>query len=60
MIYSTPSPPELMELAPMEVTLSGSPARVSLEAQVTETGVLEIYCVATSGERWKLEFNLRS
>ena len=55
-----PIPPELMELAPMEVTLSGSPARVSLEAQVTETGVLEIYCVATSGERWKLEFNLRS
>ncbi len=47
-------------LDPMEVTLSGAPARVSLEAQVTETGMLEIYCVATSGERWKLEFNLRS
>jgi hypothetical protein len=44
----------------MEVTLSGAPARVSLEAQVTETGVLEIYCVAAAGERWKLEFNLRS
>ena len=55
-----PIPPEVEELAPMEVTLSGAPARVSLEAQVTETGMLEIYCVATSGERWKLEFNLRS
>ncbi|MCX6605707.1 MAG: Hsp70 family protein, partial [Acidobacteria bacterium] len=46
-----PIPPEVEELAPMEVTLSGAPARVSLEAQVTETGMLEIYCVATSGER---------
>ncbi len=55
-----PIPPGVEELAPMEVTLSGAPARVSLEAQVTETGMLEIYCVATSGERWKLEFNLRS
>lgn len=55
-----PIPPDVEELAPMEVTLSGAPARVSLEAQVTETGMLEIYCVATSGERWKLEFNLRS
>ena len=55
-----PIPPDVVELAPMEVTLSGDPARVSLEAQVTETGMLEIYCVATSGERWKLEFNLRS
>jgi hypothetical protein len=44
----------------MEVTLSGAPARVSLEAQVTETGILEIYCVASGGARWKLEFNLRS
>lgn len=55
-----PIPPGVEELAPMEVTLSGAPARVSLEAQVTETGMLEIYCVAASGERWKLEFNVRS
>jgi hypothetical protein len=55
-----PIPPGVEELAPMEVTLSGAPARVSLEAQVTETGILEIYCVASGGARWKLEFNLRS
>ena len=55
-----PIPPGVEELAPMEVTLSGAPARVSLEAQVTETGMLEIYCVAAGGQRWKLEFNLRS
>lgn len=55
-----PIPAGVEALAPMEVTLSGAPARVSLEAQVTETGVLEIYCVAAAGERWKLEFNLRS
>jgi hypothetical protein len=55
-------PDELEELAPVRVTLAGDPGttvRVSLETQVTETGVLELYCVARDGRRWKLEFDLR-
>lgn len=55
-------PDELEELAPVEVTLPGSSgevARVSLEAAVTETGVLQLFCVAKDGRRWKLEFNVR-
>ncbi|MCZ2147423.1 MAG: Hsp70 family protein [Bryobacterales bacterium] len=55
-------PDELEELAPVEVTLPGSAgevARVSLEAAVTETGVLQLFCVAKDGRRWKLEFNVR-
>lgn len=53
---------ELEELAPIEVTLSGGDGqmvRVALESKVTETGVLELYCVAKDGRRWKLEFNVR-
>ncbi len=53
---------ELEELAPIEVTLSGGDGqivRVSLESKVTETGVLELWCVAKDGRRWKLEFNVR-
>jgi hypothetical protein len=55
-------PEELEELAPIEVTLSGGDGqivRVSLESKVTETGVLELWCVAKDGRRWKLEFNVR-
>jgi len=26
---------------------------------VTETGMLELWCVAGDGRRWKLEFNVR-
>jgi hypothetical protein len=26
---------------------------------VTETGLLQLWCVARDGRRWKLEFNLR-
>ncbi len=54
-------PAELDEMPPMEVTLTGQPgmAAVTLESQVTETGVLEIYCVARDGRRWKLSFNVR-
>jgi len=33
---------------------------VTLEALVTETGVLELWCVARDGRRWKLEFNVRA
>jgi len=32
---------------------------VTLASYVTDTGVLELYCVAASGDRWKLEFSVR-
>jgi molecular chaperone DnaK (HSP70) len=51
------------ELAPIEVFLPGNAGEsvpVSLEALVTETGVLELWCVARDGRRWKLEFNVRA
>ena len=57
---------ELEELSPVEVLMeeaSGQPSqgvvRVTLESLVTETGVLELWCVARDGRRWKLEFNVR-
>lgn len=55
---------EIEELSPVEVTLpaDGNPGemvRVTLEAVVTETGVLQLWCVARDGRRWKLEFNVR-
>jgi molecular chaperone DnaK (HSP70) len=56
----------LEELAPIEVFLpphaGGSREEivpVTLETYVTETGMLELWCVATDGRRWKLEFNVR-
>ncbi|MBZ5603143.1 MAG: Hsp70 family protein [Acidobacteriia bacterium] len=51
------------ELAPIEVFLPGNAGEavpVSLETLVTETGVLELWCVARDGRRWKLEFNVRA
>ncbi len=56
---------ELEELAPMEVTLpaeGGNPGEVvpvTLESVITETGLLQLWCVAKDGRRWKLEFNVR-
>jgi hypothetical protein len=53
---------DLEELAPIEVTLAGGAGEVtpvSFETVVTETGVLELWCVARDGRRWKLEFNVR-
>jgi Hsp70 protein len=56
---------ELEELAPMEVSLTGeggdasAVVPVSFETVVTETGVLQLWCVARGGRRWKLEFNVR-
>ena len=55
---------DLEELAPVEVNLpaeghAGEVARVTLEAVVTETGMLQLWCVAKDGRRWKLEFNVR-
>ncbi len=56
---------ELEELTPMEVALPAEGANVgdvvpvTLETVVTETGVLQLWCVARDGRRWKLEFNVR-
>jgi molecular chaperone DnaK (HSP70) len=53
---------ELEELSPMEVNLPGENGElvaVTLETVVTETGVLQLWCVARDGRRWKLEFNVR-
>jgi len=54
---------ELEELSPVEVNLpadaGGQVVRVTLETVVTETGVLQLWCVARDGRRWKLEFNVR-
>lgn len=55
---------ELEELSPMEVTLpagtdTSAVVPVSFETAVTETGLLQLWCVARDGRRWKLEFNVR-
>jgi hypothetical protein len=55
---------DLEELSPMEVNLPASEGfgqlvPVSLETIVTETGILQLWCVARDGRRWKLEFNVR-
>ena len=54
---------ELQELSPMEVSFGGESSAevvpVSFETVVTETGMLQLWCVARDGRRWKLEFNVR-
>ena len=55
---------ELEELSPMEVTLPAGVATsevvpVSFETVITETGLLQLWCVAGDRRRWKLEFNVR-
>ncbi|HJT88041.1 MAG TPA: Hsp70 family protein [Bryobacteraceae bacterium] len=55
---------ELEELSPMEVAFeagesSSEVVPVSFETVVTETGMLQLWCVARDGRRWKLEFNVR-
>jgi molecular chaperone DnaK (HSP70) len=59
-------PDDMEELSPMEVFLpphtDGTREEivpVTLESKVTETGMLELWCVAADGRRWKLEFNVR-
>jgi len=53
----------LEELSPMEVAFSAGETSevvpVSFETVVTETGMLQLWCVARDGRRWKLEFNVR-
>ena len=57
---------DIEELAPIQVSLPinadagmGGTVPVTLESNVTETGLLELWCVAADGRRWKLEFNVR-
>jgi Hsp70 protein len=55
---------ELSELHPIETLLSkaegdGKTVRVKLKSKVTELGVLELWCVAPDGRKWKLEFDIR-
>jgi len=55
---------DLEELAPIEVSLSAEEnaagvVPVSFETVVTETGLLQLWCVARDSRRWKLEFNVR-
>jgi hypothetical protein len=57
---------DIEELSPIEVFLppqTDNPREevvpVTLESNVTETGLLELWCVAADGRRWKLEFNVR-
>lgn len=55
---------ELDELSPVEVRLpsgqqSDEVVPVSFETIVTETGMLQLWCVARDARRWKLEFNVR-
>ncbi|MFZ5928197.1 MAG: Hsp70 family protein [Acidobacteriota bacterium] len=60
-------PDDIEEVAPVEVRLegeAGAVARVTLEVQVTETGVLELWAKGLpgtpyEGRRWKLEFQLK-
>ncbi len=53
---------DLLELSPVEVNLTGNAGDlvpVTLETAVTETGLLQLWCVARDGRKWKLEFNVR-
>jgi hypothetical protein len=54
---------ELEELSPMQVCLPGEDhdelVPITLQTVVTEIGLLQLWCVARDGRRWKLEFNVR-
>jgi molecular chaperone DnaK (HSP70) len=55
---------DLEELSPVEVKLTSDRpiaevVPVSFETVITETGTLQLWCVARDGRRWKLEFNVR-
>jgi hypothetical protein len=55
---------DLEELSPVEVKLTSEQQTadlvpVSFETVITETGMLQLWCVARDGRRWKLEFNVR-
>jgi hypothetical protein len=55
---------DLAETSPMEVAFEAGEntsevVPVSFETVVTETGMLQLWCAARDGRRWKLEFNVR-
>lgn len=55
---------ELEELSPVEVSFgsgesSSEVVPVSFETKITETGMLQLWCAARDGRKWKLEFNVR-
>lgn len=55
---------ELTELHPIETLLNksesdGKTVRIKLKSKITELGVLELWCVASDGRKWKLEFDIR-
>lgn len=55
---------ELTELHPIETLLEkggedGKTMRVTLKSKVTELGMLELWCLASDGRKWKLEFDIR-
>lgn len=55
---------ELIELHSIEMHLDkaqgdGKMIRVKLGSRVTELGVLEVWCKAADGRKWKLEFDIR-
>lgn len=56
---------DLSELHPIEANMEkkeedGKTICVKLQSKVTELGVLELWCVAIDGRKWKLEFDIRS
>ena len=59
-------PDELIELNEIQATLSpegrqaGDVVQVRLHAMATESGTLELLAVANDGQRWKVEFDVRS
>ena len=60
------APDELQELNELQATLStegrqaGDVVQVRLHAMATESGTLELLAVARDGQRWKVEFDVRS
>lgn len=59
-------PDELLELNEIQADLSpegrqaGEVVQVRLHAMATESGTLELLAVASDGQRWKVEFDVRS
>jgi hypothetical protein len=61
---NSPSQDDLKELHLIETLLhsqgeEGKIVWVKLKAKVTELGVLELWCIAQDGRKWKLEFDIR-
>ena len=59
-------PDELLEMNEIQATLSpegrqsGDVVQVRLHAMATESGTLELLAVASDGQRWKVEFDVRT